>query len=641
MRAYEEGVQHKEQKKAASDKKKREQKKSREAAREDRVTSAMNHKRMVQRMIMAASKGLKKSAVVTVVGYSNEPGDSVIESVGNDGVLMVTKHAQQVPSIPIDDLRQLCVHCRDDEPRIEMVKLVKATDKFEAAVVGFACVTCCTPICSCGQPPMGNNSSRGDGMTCMPSPSPTVFSRSSLSTASSTKSAAETEEWNMSTMSNSQMSVPSGFEDDPLYMSDSDFKSPAQRKKQSLSNPIQRAGPDPLQERVHFLPIFEESGERLPYDEYRCPEKVDVSRLSLLLKDLKTDRKQRVSLMEALSKRKVKSPTQETKIQATFLRKLQRCHEMEVIFGSLYNTLKDYPTSSEGCVVHEVAYRHKDNFNRGRIFSIGKNIKAAEDRYPRNTTLQTMPFDWLLPLCGAFGHYVEIENSQARILCGLAERLNLLHLIPTLINYRDNYKEWTQKLSKHHNITVEAAQKWPNIIMMGGLYVYKSWLRSVGATQKKAVEVTFAYRLAVEITVLADGILRHEKFRWATSDRAQLVAEERSSANIQALMLRRVVQSCENEVLSHVQRCFYNLGWDSRSKAFDSVIVERGPDAKSSLRDCLNMCQTSCMMQGWDIKLIERELNGKQDKKMKTIEEARMALAHLQKYMSSQKIEKK
>jgi hypothetical protein len=385
------------------------------------------------------------------------------------------------------------------------------------------------------------------------------------------------------------------------------------------------------------LPVFEERGERLPYDEYRCPEKIDVKRLGLIIKDLKTDRKQRTSLMEALAKQKPKNPTQASKLQATFLRKLRRCHEMELIFDTLYSTLKDYPTSSEGCVVHEVAYKHKDSFNRGRIFSVGKNVKGTEDRYPRNTTLQTMPFDWIPPLCGAFGHYVEIENSQARILCGLAERLNLLHLIPTLVNYRDDYKDWTEKLAKHHNINMEAAQKWPNIIMMGGMYVYKSWLRSVGANQKKSVEVTFAYRLAVEVTVLADGILRHEKFRWATADRAQLVAEERSSANIQATMLMRVVQSCENEVLSHVQRCFYNLGWDSRSKAFDSVIVEKGPDAKSSLRDCLTMCQTSCMMQGWDIILIERELHGKQDLKLKTVEEARVALAQLHKYLASQK----
>ena len=123
--------------------------------------------------------------------------------------------------------------------------------------------------------------------------------------------------------------------------------------------------------------------------------------------------------------------------------------------------------------------------------------------------------------------------------------------------------------------------------------------------------------------------MRHRKFRWAIADRAKLVAEGMSPANVRATILARVIESCQSDILSHIQRCCHNLGWIARSKAFDSLILEKGQDAKSSLTDSLKMCQTSCVMQGWDLKLVELPMHGMQDNNIKAIQDARVVIAQL------------
>ena len=250
-------------------------------------------------------------------------------------------------------------------------------------------------------------------------------------------------------------------------------------------------------------------------------------------------------------------------------------------------------------------------------------------------SLQAIQFDLIPCLCGSFGHYVEIENSIARILCSLARHLDLVQMIPTLLEYQDRYQSWTEKLAKFHKISEEAARKWPNVIMMGGIFVYKGWLRSEGSAGVASDEIKFALKLAVEVAVLSDEILRHRRFRWATADRAKLVAAGMSPANVRAAMLSRVIESCQSDIISHVQRCCHNLGWIARSKAFDSLILEKAQDAKSSLAESLKMCQTSCVMQGWDLKLVELPMHGMQDNIIKTIQDARIVIAQLSKAAGS------
>jgi hypothetical protein len=615
--------QKKEKAKADEERRQRVATKKKESTQKERELAAMKKKQLVQRVTIATAKGLKPGFLVTVAGFSKEPGDCTIESVSADGTMTVTRNSKKSKSFVVEDLRSLCMYHLDESPRIETIRLVKATDKFEAAVVGLLCPTCGKKSCTCDST---DNSTQDMSVSSM-------FSKNSDKTP--TNKDFEDATWQV-TATRSMNSFPSSPRswDSPAPRTETGSESPLSTS-QSMSRDtvlsILRGEMPIKQNRVDFLPVFESKGERLPYDEHRCAEKIDFERLVRTLKDLKRDRAVRASYIDALTKRNEKGSDKDSKLHAACVRRLKRCHDLELMLEVLHNTLKDYPITEDGYVVHEVEYQHKDEFYRGTLFAVGKNVTFEDSRYPRNTTLQAMHSELWPTLCGAFCHHVEIENCMTRILCSVAHHLGLLHVIPTLVEYRDNYELWVSKLAKFHRITEEAARKWPNIIMMGEHVVYKKWLRSVGSDDFKSDEIKFGFKMAVEVAVLADEILRHPKFWWATADRAKLIEDGMRPAHIQAMMLSRVVQSCQNEVLSQVHRCCHNLGWIARSKVFDSLILEQSRDAKSSLNDTLKMCQTSCIMQGWDLKLVELEMYGKQDNNIKTIHEARVALSQLSK----------
>ena len=589
--------------------------KVKEATAKEKNLAAMKKKLLVRRITIAAAKGLKPGLAVSVAGFSSEPGDCTIESVNGEGVMTVTKNCDESRRLAVDDPRRLCAHYFDESPRMEMVKLVKASDKYEAAVVSLPCPTCDKKICCCLGIEFSNNHS-------------SMFSRSSDNTPA-TRDMSD-QDWNISGK-NSLMSGANSW-DGPSVQSEAESEGPLSTSRSLHPDEVVSLltkDESFRQHGVHFLPVFESKGERLSYDEFKCAEKIDMGRLFRIVKDLKKDRAVRLSCAETLESRASNRADKDSKLYAFYLRKLKRCNELDLTAETLFSVLKDYPMAEDGSVVYEVEYHHKDEFFRGALFSVGKEVIVDDSRYPRNTTLQAIQFDLLPCLCGAFGHYVEIENSIAVILCSLARHLDVLPMIPTLLEYRDDYQSWTDKLAKFHKISEEAARKWPNVIMMGEIFVYKSWLRSERLAGVESDEIKFALKLAVEVAILSDEIVRHRKFRWAIADRAKLVAEGMSPANVRATILARVIESCQSDILSHIQRCCHNLGWIARSKAFDSLILEKGQDAKSSLTDSLKMCQTSCVMQGWDLKLVELPMHGMQDNNIKAIQDARVVIAQL------------
>lgn len=609
--------------KSAKEKHRRGGPKMKEATEKEKTLAAMKKKLLVRRITIASNKGLKPGVAVTVAGFSSEPGDCTIEGVNGEGIMTVTKISEQSRRLTVDDPRRLSGYISDGSPRVEVVKLLKASDKYEAAVASLHCPMCNKRICSCQGVKSSNNQS-------------SMFSRSSDNTPA-TKDMTDYD-WDFSAK-NSFGSAASSW-DGPSVQSDAESEGPLSTSRSLHPDEVMSilARDEPLRQRgVHFLPVFESKGERLSYDEYRCAEKIDFERLYRVLKDLKKDRAVRRTCADTLAIRKSNTADANAKLHAFYLRKLKLCHELEFTAEALFTVLKDFPVAEDGSVVREVEYHHKDEFFRGALFAVGKNVVVDASRYPRNTTLQAIQFDLLPCLCGAFGHYIEIENSIARILCSVAQHLDLVQMIPTLLDYRDNYQSWTTKLVNFHKISEDAARKWPNIIMMGEIFVYKSWLRSEGVAGVESEEITFAFKLAVEVAILSDEILRHRKFRWATADRAKLVAEGMPQAHIRATMFTRVIRSCQSDILSHVHRCCHNLGWIARSKAFDSLILEKGRDAKSSLSDSLKMCQTSCVMQGWDLKLVELAMHGLQDNSIKAIQDARLVIAQLSKAMAQSK----
>jgi hypothetical protein len=611
---------HKRAKSKPRENRKRKEGKSKKVNSKELELTAMKKKLVSQRITIAVAKGLKPGEVVTVVGFSTEPGDSTIERV-DDECNFIVKKKKGKGQTTVEDLRSICLFHRDDTPRVEMVRLVKATDNFEAAVINLK-----VPKTSA----MATTGSRDGSEGPLNDFSElSMFSRSSDNTPS-TKEMSELN-WDSLFQTSSK-----GWESNNSE-SESGFSNSGSVNPDKILSLLR--GDTELQEQFNFFPVFESKGEKLLYDEYRCAEKIDFLRLELLLKDLKKDRSTRTSCIEVLIKRIGKVSEKDSKLCSMYLRKLNRCHELELVAETFHCVLKEYPITDEGFVIHEVAYEHRDEFCRGALFAVGKkDIPLDESRYPRNTTLQAVQSELLPILCGSFAHLVEIENSVARILCSLAQHLGLLHIIPTLADYRDNYQEWTSRLSSFHKITDEAARKWPNIIMMGEFYVYESWLRSMGVdVANPSDEIRFAFRLAVEVAVLSDEILRHKKFSWVFQESSVTETKLLSRAHMKVSMVSKVISFCQNEILSHVQRCCHNLGWIVRSKAFNSLIIEKGRDAKSNLRDSLKMCQTSCIMQGWDLKLIEIDMHGMQDKDIEILQEARIAATQFMKFSGQTK----
>ena len=217
-------------------------------------------------------------------------------------------------------------------------------------------------------------------------------------------------------------------------------------------------------------PVIENGNEAFPmlFDEYNCPEKIDMRRLKEIAADLESDSDVRSSWLEKINRNEVN-------ISQTDLKILQRCHALEEVVKALVTRLSPLPMDTNGCVVYEVHYEHRDNAGRGRLFAIGENVKICDSKYPRTATLQGMQSDLRAALVGNFAHDIDCANSVVRLICSLAQELGMKDLIPTVFDYRDNRAKWLHYIETVHNVSESDAKRLVNIIMSGGryeMYVY-------------------------------------------------------------------------------------------------------------------------------------------------------------------------
>ena len=318
------------------------------------------------------------------------------------------------------------------------------------------------------------------------------------------------------------------------------------------------------------------------------------------------------------------------------LKKLQRCEVVLATAETLHAMLSDLEPDSSGCVTHEVEYEQKGAALRGRLFAIGEEVHVRDSKFPRTATLQGMPSDLRCPLVGAFAHDVDCENSEVRLLCSVATQLNMKKLIPTLINYRDNRSTWIEKLASVYRVSKQEAKRLANVILSGG--TMRTWLRKVDRTIETSSAAgrevrNFAFRLESEARALREALVQHPRFKWTHIEREKLKDEERKhGAQIEDALLPRIVEACENEVLSIVHRAFHDGGWAVRALVFDGLIVEPPPSAVASGRQgnldmMLRTAEGVCRARGWDVRLAEKELHGLQDRELGVLEGAREALA--------------
>ena len=212
------------------------------------------------------------------------------------------------------------------------------------------------------------------------------------------------------------------------------------------------------------LPLLESHAPRV-FDEYICAEKIDIMRLKKLLDNLGQDAVVRQRTLSQLSD-SCRLTSDKNNLQ--HLQQLQRCASLELTARTLLAVLSDLEPDEQGCVVHEVAYRHKDPSCHQRLFAVGEEIKQEGDKYPRTVTLQGMHSDLRAPLVGAFAHDIDCANSEFRLLCSLATQLGLQRLVPTFFKYVKGRDEYLEKIARLHDVSVDDAKRLPNIVISGG-----------------------------------------------------------------------------------------------------------------------------------------------------------------------------
>lgn len=361
------------------------------------------------------------------------------------------------------------------------------------------------------------------------------------------------------------------------------------------------------------------------FNEYKCPEKINLRRLQEIVKDLDTDKNMRARKLQSLKQQTLNGK------ESVELKSLQRCHAFELVARTLAARLDEFPMDENGCVTYEVEYEHRDTSGRGRLFAIGETVKIDGFVYPRNTTLQGMHSDLRTALVGDFAHDIDCENSEIRLLCSLTKQLGITDLIPTIFDYRDNRSVWLRLISESHTVSQSDAKRLVNIIVSGGRY--ETWLKSIDKNVSIAVKKvkTFCFKLYSEVNALLDQLLQHPKFKWTEIEREKFLSKGNSTVAADKAMMSRIIQCCENEVLGLVHRAFCQNGWKVRAKIFDGLVVEPSPNVPScTLNATIKKAESSCQALGWDIRLVEKPLHGLQAMRPKTINDARSAISHIQ-----------
>ena len=111
-------------------------------------------------------------------------------------------------------------------------------------------------------------------------------------------------------------------------------------------------------------------------------------------------------------------------------------------------------------------------------------------------------------------------------------------------------------------------------------------------------------------------------------ERDRLKRETTKTAfGIDASLMSRIVQTCEDEVLTIIDRTMFDLGWDTLALVFDGLIIEPA-DGNSSfgIKEAMSKAEEACRAGGWDIKLADKPLHGLQNERPRSVTQAREAM---------------
>ena len=139
--------------------------------------------------------------------------------------------------------------------------------------------------------------------------------------------------------------------------------------------------------------------------------------------------------------------------------------------------------------------------------------------------------------------------------------------------------------------------------------------------------------LQKELIALRRELFAHPQFKAMVDAERERLKHETSKTEfgIEASLMSRIVQTCENEVLGIVDRVFFDLGWDTLALIFDGLIAEpssrsQNPAALHGKDGALDKAEKACKERGWDIKLAEKPLHWLQGDTPRSVLAARDAL---------------
>ena len=211
-------------------------------------------------------------------------------------------------------------------------------------------------------------------------------------------------------------------------------------------------------------------------------------------------------------------------------------------------------------------------------------------------------------------------------MLSLAEQLGLQANVRQVKHYVEHRDNWLREIMQLHGVDKGTAKRLPKVVSNGG--GYRTWLRDNGM-DVDAPKFEPVLKLQKELQTLRAVLFQHPRFKNMIETERARIAKEKTAHGIEASLMSRIMQTCENEVLCIIDRVCFDMGWDALALVFDGLVVEPGIACTTDIVDVLKAAEERCAQDDWSIKLAIKPLHGLHqtlDDLPPTIKEAREAL---------------
>jgi 8-oxo-dGTP pyrophosphatase MutT (NUDIX family) len=294
---------------------------------------------------------------------------------------------------------------------------------------------------------------------------------------------------------------------------------------------------------------------------------------------------------------------------------------------------------------------YKETVGRRYVESHCLSRVESEKRWqgapPRTATLQGGHSDTRTVCCGARAHDIDCENSDYRLICSLATQTGNVDLVPTAFDYVAHREAYIKEICELHDCSEGTAKRLANVV--GNCGSYWTWLRNNALRvpsdglavfeckrckaflpQKQCDKNRGESNMTRELEALRTALFDHPRFRATVKAERGRLQRERLKPSRQhdaSLWSTCVMQASENEVLGHIERALFRLGWDVWALIFDGLMAAPSAECtEPDVKKAMAAAEAACKECGWDIKLADKPLHGLQDETPKSIANALAAV---------------